>query len=59
MAAHGAVKLNPVVAELRSTEIAVARLLVCLRIPVGGVEDESPPAQHRGMRGVYALNGAA
>jgi hypothetical protein len=62
MTAHGSVKLNPVAAELRSAEIALARLLVCLRIPVGGVEDEPSAAgagQHRGMRGVYQLHGGA
>jgi hypothetical protein len=58
--AHGAVKLNPVAAELRAAELGLARLLVCLRIPLGGVEDESPPGgQHRGIRGVYRLHGGA
>jgi hypothetical protein len=63
MTAHGAVKLNPVASELRSAEIALARLLMALRIPVGGVEEEGPSAssssQHRGMRGVYQLHGGA
>jgi hypothetical protein len=33
--AAGSPKLNPAAAELRSAELAVARLLLCLRIPVG------------------------
>jgi hypothetical protein len=62
--AHGAVKLNPVAAELRSSELALCRLLLCLRIPLGGVEDDQEPTagaggQYRGMRGVYQLHGGA
>ena len=59
LTAHGAVKLNPLAAELRSAELGLCRLLLCLRIPLGGVEDEAPRGQHRGMRGVYAIGGAA
>jgi hypothetical protein len=58
LTAHGAVKLNPVAAELRSAELGLCRLLLCLRIPLGGVEGESH-GQHRGMRGVYQIGGAA
>ncbi len=61
--AHGTPKLNPLAAELRSSELALCRLLLCLRIPLGGVEDDQEPAggggQYRGMRGVYALHGGA
>jgi hypothetical protein len=62
--AHGAVKLNPVAAELRAAELALCRLLLCLRIPLGGVEDDQAPegdggGQYRGMRGVYGLHGGA
>ena len=60
LTAHGAVKLNPLAAELRSAELGLCRLLLCLRIPLGGVEDEQGArGQHRGMRGVYQIGGAA
>jgi hypothetical protein len=59
LTAHGAVKLNPLAAELRSAELGLCRLLLCLRIPLGGVEDEAPRGQHRGMRGVYSIHGGA
>ena len=60
LTAHGAVKLNPLAAELRSAELGLCRLLLCLRIPLGGIEDqESARGQHRGMRGVYQIGGAA
>jgi hypothetical protein len=57
--AHGAVKLNPLAAELRAAELGLCRLLLCLRIPLGGAEDDGAGSQHRGMRGVYSLGGAA
>jgi hypothetical protein len=54
------VKLNPLAAELRSAELGLCRLLLCLRIPLGGVEDEDRArGQHRGVRGVYSIGGAA
>jgi hypothetical protein len=60
LTAHGAVKLNPLAAELRAAELGLARLLLCLRIPLGGVQDEDAPhGQYRGMRGVYSVGGAA
>jgi hypothetical protein len=60
LTAHGAVKLNPVAAELRSAELGLCRLLLCLRIPLGGVQGDSDgQGQHRGMRGVYSISGAA
>jgi hypothetical protein len=35
-------------------------LLLCLRIPLGGVQGDSDgQGQHRGMRGVYSISGAA
>jgi hypothetical protein len=58
LTAHGAVKLNPLAAELRSAELGLCRLLLCLRIPLGGVEGEGQ-GQHRGMRGVYQIHGGA
>jgi len=58
LTAHGAVKLNPVAAELRAAELGLCRLLLCLRIPLGGVEDEQR-GQHRGLRGVYSVGPAA
>jgi hypothetical protein len=36
----------------------LCRLLLCLRIPLGGVQDEGQ-GQHRGMRGVYQIHGGA
>jgi hypothetical protein len=65
MAAHGAVKVNPVAAELRLCELSLARLLVAMRIPVGGVEEDQAAgavgsrSQHRGLRGVYQLPGGS
>jgi hypothetical protein len=60
LTAHGAVKPNPLAAELRSAALGLCRLLLCLRIPLGGVEDEQGArGQHRGMRGVYQIGGAA
>ena len=54
--AHGAPKLNPVASELRSAELGLVRLLVCLRIPLGGVRGDDD--QYRGLRGVYGLGEA-
>jgi hypothetical protein len=60
LTAHGAVKLNPLATELRSAEMGLCRLLLCPRIPLGGVEDEQGArGQHRGMRGVCQIGGAA
>ena len=60
LTAHGAVKCNPLAAELRSAELGLCRLLLCPRIPLGGVEDEhGARRQHREMRGVYQIGGAA
>jgi hypothetical protein len=61
LTAHGSVKLNPVAAELRAAELGLCRLLLCLRIPLGGAEDEAAGGreQHRGMRGVYGLGAAS
>jgi hypothetical protein len=57
--AAGAVKVNPVVSELRASEIAFARLLVCLRIPDGSAEVGEVAGQRRGLRGVYGLGDAS
>lgn len=56
--AHGSAKLNPLAPELRAAELGLARLLVCLRIPLGGVEDEDQGQQRRGVRGVYSIGAA-
>jgi hypothetical protein len=58
--AFGSVKLNPLVPELRSTEVELARLLVALRIPVGGIQDDTGEggSQRRSLRGVYQLGAA-
>jgi hypothetical protein len=57
--AHGAPKLNPVASELRSAELGLVRLLVCLHIPLGGVRGSDDGDQYRGLRGVYSMGGAA
>lgn len=54
-------RLSPLASELRSTELTVARLVMALRVPVGGVQDEreeQPVGQHRGLRGVYGMGAA-
>jgi hypothetical protein len=57
--AHGSVKLNPVASELRAAELGLCRLLLCLKIPLGGVDDEQAGrGQHRGLRGVYSVGAA-
>jgi hypothetical protein len=57
---HGEPKLNPVASELRSAELGLCRLLICLRIPLGDRgDDDGGQHQHRGMRGVYGLGEAS
>ncbi|MEP7194443.1 MAG: terminase [Actinomycetota bacterium] len=49
-------RLHPGVAEIRSQQLALARLLATLSVPAL-VEDALPPS--RGVRGVYSLTGRA
>ena len=44
--------------ELRLQRILLARLVVALRVPMGD-EDAADRTQHRGVRGVYGVRGAA
>lgn len=54
-------RIRPAVGELRQQRIALARLLVALRVPIGD-QDESPAKtaaprlQRRGSRGVYSIS---
>jgi hypothetical protein len=52
----GETRAHPALVELRNQRILLARLIVCLRVPLGDAED-SPAgrAQRRGLRGVYGL----
>jgi len=57
---HGTVKMHPAVVEARQTAIAVARIGAALRLPAGEEDEGAKPAQRRGgVRGVYAIGGAA
>ena len=47
-------KVHPVVIELRMQRLALARLLVALRVPTS---DEDARPQRRGLRGVEQLGG--
>ena len=49
-------RTHPALVELRNQRILLARLVVALRVPLGEQEGR---AQHRGVRGVYALKGGA
>ncbi|MDO9498107.1 MAG: hypothetical protein Q7J48_20555 [Nocardioides sp.] len=48
------VRVHPAVVEIRQQRIVLARLLAALNVPSG---EEAPAA--RGVRGVYAVRGAA
>jgi hypothetical protein len=52
----GGVKMHPALAELRQQRLALARLVVCLRVPLG--DEDAGRAQYRGLRGVHT-GGAA
>lgn len=56
----GEIRVHPGLVELRQQRLALARLVVALRVPLGDQEDQAPavssPAarlQRRGLRGVY------
>ncbi|HUZ56442.1 MAG TPA: hypothetical protein VMU94_28450 [Streptosporangiaceae bacterium] len=53
--ADGAPRTHPACRELRQQRITLARLIVCLRVPLGA---EDGRTQYRGMRGAYPLRGA-
>lgn len=50
-------RVHPALPELRQQRIALARILAALRIPTG--TEETAPAQHRGVRGVYDIRGVS
>ena len=56
-------KMRPAVAELRQQRLALARIIVALRVPIGDQEIQqhqsggAPRPQRRGIRGVYAISG--
>lgn len=55
-------RTHPAVVELRQQRIALARLIVALRVPLGDQEQAgavSGRLQRRGARGVYAIGGGA
>ena len=43
---------HPALRELRQQRLTLARLIVCLRVPLGD-EDSGGRSQYRGLRGVY------
>lgn len=43
---------HPALRELRQQRLTLARLVVCLRVPLGD-EDRDGRTQYRGIRGVY------
>ncbi len=57
----GDVRVHPAAVELRQQRLALARLVVALRVPLGDQEDQTPAntsatvarLQRRGLRGVY------
>jgi hypothetical protein len=52
-------RVHPAAIEIRQQRLALARLLVALRVPTGDEEAEQPAKgqrrQRRGMRGLYAI----
>ena len=55
-------RIRPAVVELRQQRIALARLIVALRVPIGDQEETpaktgAPRQQRRGARGFYAISG--
>ncbi len=57
----GEVRVHPGLVELRQQRLALARLVVALRVPLGDQEEDQSPTvsspsarlQRRGLRGVY------
>jgi hypothetical protein len=54
----GGVSAHPALRELRQQRLALARLVVCLRVPLGDEDQAAGRSQYRGIRGVYT-GGAA
>jgi hypothetical protein len=52
-------RAHPALVELRQQRIVLARLIVALRVPLGDTDQETVRAQHRGVRGAYALRGVS
>jgi len=55
-------RVRSAVGELRQQQIALARLVVALRVPIGDQEETpsktgAPRTQRRGVRGFYAISG--
>jgi hypothetical protein len=53
--ADGSPRTHPACRELRQQRITLARLIVCLRVPLGDEDADAGRSQYRGMRGPYAL----
>ncbi len=53
--ADGAPRTHPACRELRQQRITLARLIVCLRVPLGDEDSGGGRSQYRGMRGAYPL----
>ena len=56
---EGGPRTHPACRELRQQRIALARLIVCLRVPLGDEDAGGDRSQYRGMRGAYGLRGEA
>lgn len=52
-------RTHPACRELRQQRITLARLIVCLRVPLGDEDAEAERSQYRGMRGAYGLRAEA
>ncbi len=51
-------RIHPASVELRQQRLLLGRLIVALRVPSGGTDDEGAPrTQYRGLRGPYAPRG--
>jgi hypothetical protein len=50
-------RTHPACRELRQQRITLARLIVCLRVPLGDEDAGEGRSQYRGPRGAYALSG--
>ena len=56
---EGGPRTHPACRELRQQRITLARLIVCLRVPLGDEDAGAERSQYRGMRGAYGLRGEA
>jgi hypothetical protein len=55
----GGLSAHPALRELRQQRLTLARLIVCLRVPLGDEDAAGGRTQYRGIRGVYTGGGAA